>query len=155
MTKIDNFLQQSVSQLRKSIRDIDDSYNHEWDVVAELCQNSIDAIKKQKPDKGVIQLKIDALNKTIAIHDNGIGIEPDRLPFLLAPFSTDKEDDENAIGEKGVGLTFVIFSCNDFTIKTGTKYGTTRGQIVDANNWKNRKDESHLPLEINKLDEIF
>ena len=51
-----------------------------------------------------------------------------------APFSTDKEGDENAI-EKGVGLTFVIFTCNHFTITNETDT-SIRSSILDAYNGK-------------------
>ena len=55
MPKID-FLQQTTRQVKKSIKDIDDSYNNEWDVLAELCQNSVDAIRKRGIKKGEIKL---------------------------------------------------------------------------------------------------
>ncbi|PKD43743.1 ATP-binding protein [Rhodohalobacter barkolensis] len=154
MKKIE-FLKQSVNQIRKSIRDIDDSYNHEWDIIAELCQNSIDAIKEANPSSPEIFIRIDALNKTIVIRDNGIGIDSDKLPKLLAPFSTNKDLNEELIGEKGVGLTFVIFSCNNFRIKTTYDGVTSVGSIIDAFNWKSRTDEELLKLEFDQIDEDF
>ena len=113
------FLKPSIREIRKSIKDIDDSYNNDWDILAELLQNSVDAIKKSKPFKPQILIEVDSIARKITVQDNGIGIENHQLPILLAPFSTNKEDDDEAIGEKGVGLTFVIFSCNKFFIKTG------------------------------------
>ena len=53
--------------------------------------------------------------------DNGVGISKDDLPYLLRPFSSDKEISTETIGEKGVGLTFALFSCNLFEIETGNK----------------------------------
>ena len=44
MTKEIDFLQPGVSQIRHQIREILQSYNHDWDVIAELAQNSVDAI---------------------------------------------------------------------------------------------------------------
>ena len=32
--------------IRKSIKGIEDSYNNFWDIIAELVQNSVDAINK-------------------------------------------------------------------------------------------------------------
>lgn len=150
-----DFLKQNIRQIKKSIKDIDDSYNNEWDILSELCQNSIDAIRKQGNDKGKIQLHIDSQNKIISIIDNGCGIVPDRLPILLAPFSTDKEEDENSIGEKGVGLTFVIFSCNKFYIKSGNSKGTSEGKIFDAFSWKTNSNNDSIELHHNILDEKF
>lgn len=154
-----NFLKQSVKQMRKSIKGIDDSYNHPWDIIAELAQNSVDAIKKRidkkEIEKGIITLKIDSRNNFISIEDNGIGIDPDKLETLLAPFSTDKEDDPTSIGEKGVGLTFTIFSCNSFYIKSGNDKGTATGKINDAYKWKHQVDDEVLLLFTDKIDENY
>ena len=61
------FLKPTVNSIRKSIKGIDDSYNNFWDILAELIQNSVDAINK-KPDKtGKIEIELDALNKSIKI----------------------------------------------------------------------------------------
>ena len=112
------FLQPTVNSIRKSIKGIDDSYNNFWDILAELIQNSVDAINKKFEKKGKIEIEIDSLNKSIRIYDDGVGIEKEKIPVLLSPFSTDKENDLGSIGEKGVGLKFVIFQSNDFKMKT-------------------------------------
>lgn len=154
-----NFLKQSVKQIRKSIKGIDDSYNHPWDILAELAQNSVDAIKKRmlkkEIDRGKITLKVDSRNNFISIEDNGKGIDPDKLEILLAPFSTDKEDDPESIGEKGVGLTFTIFSCNQFYIKSGSEKGAAWGKINDAYKWKSQTDNNPLILFVEDLKEIY
>ena len=62
-----------LKNIRKSIKDIDDSYNNDWDILAELCQNSCDAIKLKKPLNPEITLEINAANKSIIIEDNGQG----------------------------------------------------------------------------------
>ena len=152
MSKID-FLKQNTNQIRKSIKDIDDSYNNEWDILAELAQNAVDAIRKRGVKKGEISLFVDSQNKSIKISDNGCGISSDKLPILLAPFSTDKEEDENSIGEKGVGLTFVIFTCNNFSVKSGDGNSTSEGTILDANNWKISNNNDLLELSHKILDE--
>jgi len=148
-----DYLKPSVNQIRHSIRGIDDSYNNSWDILAELIQNSVDAIR-QKPDvDGKIIITIDCINKKIAISDNGIGISPRELPELLKPFSTNKTGISNMIGEKGVGLKYVIFQSNQFTIKSGNQNGTSTGRITNAKNWKNDDDENLLPLEYEIIDE--
>lgn len=112
------FLQPTIHSIRKSIKGIDDSYNNFWDILAELIQNSVDAINRKFEKQGKIEIEIDAINKSIRIYDNGVGIEKEKIPVLLSPFSTDKENDFGSIGEKGVGLKFVIFQSNDFKMKT-------------------------------------
>ena len=153
--KVTDFLKPDINQIRQSIRDIDDSYNNDWDILAELCQNAVDAIRKSDVKEGIIKLEIDSQRRSIKIYDNGIGIDPEKLSFLLKPFSTDKRDDEETIGEKGVGLTFVMFSGNNFVIKSGTEKGVRKGVIRDAFSWKQREDTSPLTLEIEDLKENF
>lgn len=148
-----DFLSPGIRQVRKSIRDIDDSYNNEWDILAELCQNSVDAIRATERRSGAINIFVDASTSTIQVEDDGVGIDPAQLKVLLKPFSTNKDSDESAIGEKGVGLTFAMFSCNDFQIRTGTLIGAAMGRVVDARSWKTRTDDMLLPLVITPLEE--
>jgi len=75
-----NFLQPDTIQIRQSILDIDDSYNNSWDIIAELCQNSVDAIRVSKENKNhQVQIAIDSTTKQIEVKDTGIGIAPDAL----------------------------------------------------------------------------
>lgn len=148
-----NFLSPDISQIRHSIRDIDDSYNNEWDVLAELLQNAVDAIRETTRGRGQIEITIDAQNQAIQVTDDGVGISPNDLAPLLRPFSTRKGGDERTIGEKGVGLTFAIFSCNYFEIKSGNDLGSARGVIEGAHAWKNSEDENALDLTVEKSTE--
>jgi hypothetical protein len=150
-----NFLLPDINQIRHSIRDIDDSYNNDWDLLAELCQNAVDAIRLCSDRAGKIELSVDAISKSISIYDNGIGIDPDEMPFLLKPFSTNKMSNDNTIGEKGVGLTYVMFSSNYFEVISGTEKGASKGIIKNAHNWKLRTDNTKLSLEHKKLDDPF
>jgi hypothetical protein len=117
MTAID-FLSPGILQIKHQIRGILDSYSHDWDLIAELCQNAIDAIKARNHGRGHVVISIDATNAIIKVSDNGIGIENERLPSLMGPFSTSKSNDSSLVGEKGVGITFVIFSSDDFKISS-------------------------------------
>jgi molecular chaperone HtpG len=156
MPKIQNFLQNlSSGQVRQSILDIDDSYNNDWDLLAELLQNSVDAIRKTATNEGAIQITVDCQNRAIMVKDNGVGIDADKLPTLVSMFGTDKREDETSIGEKGVGLKFAIFSCNDFYLKTGNEKGSSYAKVQDANAWKYRNDNSFLELDHDPLDEDF
>ncbi len=128
-----DFLVPTLNQIRQSIRGIDDSYNNFWDILAELVQNAVDAIRRSTASSpGKIELHIDCQQHAISIRDNGCGIAPEKLIELLRPFSTDKSDDENQIGEKGVGLKFAYFQSSFFSIHTGTELGSAKAEIHDA-----------------------
>ncbi|MFA9374132.1 MAG: ATP-binding protein [Poseidonibacter sp.] len=152
MDNID-FLKPGIQEIKKSIIDIDDSYNNDWDILAELLQNSVDAIKQEKPKKATISIEVNSQTKSIIVKDNGVGIDPNDLASLLAPFSTNKDNDEESIGEKGVGLTFVLFSCNNFSITSGNKNGTKTGVIIDAYNWKTSRSNDRITIKLK--DESF
>lgn len=145
-----SFLSPTISNIRKSILNIDDSYNNYWDILAELLQNSVDAIIKRSSDEGRaisgrIDIKIDCQKKEIEITDDGCGIPPSDLRPLLKPFSTNKSDDPRLIGEKGVGLTFAYFQSTFFEITTGDATGTASARITDARLWKQSSDEIKEP----------
>lgn len=151
-----SFLTPTINSIRKSIRGIDDSYNNFWDILAELIQNSVDAINKKDVPKGKINITIDALNNTIRVVDDGIGIEHSDIPILLSPFSTNKENDSSSIGEKGVGLKFVIFQSDRFIMKTRIKdshFGSI-AVIDNAKIWKRSTVEEDLPLELDVDNDI-
>ena len=147
MATVHNFLQQGVEHVRQSILDIDDSYNNDWDILAELVQNAVDAIRDKEMTDGTIDIVIDSQNKSVSVKDNCIGIEPNELPKLLCMFGTNKKMNEKTIGEKGVGLKFAIFSCNDFYIRSSTSNGACEAIVVDAFNWKNSVSPDFLCLE--------
>lgn len=143
----------SPKRIRKEIQNICDSYSHPWDVLAELSQNSVDAILRwnlQNPGQTrdhFIKIEIDRRNRGVAFQDSGSGINPDIMPGLLAPNETDKEDEEESVGKKGVGLKYAIFSSNLFRIETASATGTYSGTIRNALSWRlsNDNDPAHLP----------
>jgi hypothetical protein len=134
MSKVD-FLKPDTEQIRHQIRGILDSYSHEWDLLSELVQNAVDAIREGKPEKGRIELHVDAAGKRISVSDNGIGVNPGEIEKLLRPFGTDKAGKANQIGEKGVGLKFVIFSSSDFHMRTCGLRGACTAVIEQASAW--------------------
>ena len=157
MSKVyQNFLNPSVIQIRQSIRGIDDSYNNFWDILAEFVQNSVDAIgRAENFSNGEIYLCIDCQRHDISIRDNGCGISPDKLVGLLRPFSTDKLNDSDQIGEKGVGLKFAYFQSSYFSIHTGNASGSAEATIRDARLWKEQTDETTLTLSYEASDTPF
>ena len=116
-----DFLAPGPAQIRHQIKGILDSYSHEWDLLAELCQNAVDAIRIRQDansEKGHIKIQIDASKREIFIADNGVGIRREQLPLLLRPFATNKMGNPKQVGSKGVGIAFVIFSSSSFEITT-------------------------------------
>jgi hypothetical protein len=152
---INDYLTPNINQIRHSIIGIDDSYNNSWDIYAELVQNAVDAIRQSSVERGNIVLEIDCPAHSIIIRDNGVGIDKENLPYLLKPFATNKTGIDIAVGEKGVGLKFVIFSSNYFYIKTGNSSGSAEATIQDANTWKKSTDDKPLPLKFKTLEEQF
>ena len=153
-----------VKRIKKQIRNICDSYSHPWDILAELSQNSIDAIYDWEEEHSdldkehKIDIEIDKQRKSIKFRDTGIGFDVDEAPILLAPNSTDKDTNELTVGEKGVGLTFCIFQSNKFTLDTKSTSGKYKGTIELPRNWKNNHnyDLEDIPkIEDSKNKESF
>ena len=152
---IKDYLTPNITQIRHSIQGIDDSYNNAWDIYAELTQNAVDAIRARGLTKGRINIEVNCPSRSVTIADDGIGISPNELPELLKPFGTNKSKNESLIGEKGVGLKFVIFSSNSFYIKSGNQEGCCEGLIKEASSWKKSNEDIPIHLMINRLEESF
>jgi anti-sigma regulatory factor (Ser/Thr protein kinase) len=140
------FLQPDTEQIRHQIRGVLDSYSHDWDILSELLQNSVDAIREKASGKGHIILLVDAAKRSICVRDNGVGINPDELSKPLRPFATNKANKPHQIGEKGVGLKFVMFSSSSFRISTSGAAGSCTATIADAAAWLNSNSTSPLYL---------
>jgi hypothetical protein len=108
---------------RQLIRNILDSYHHDWDVLAELCQNAVDAVRQTDAAKGTVQVRFDRKNHTSEISDTGVGMTREKAERALAPNVTYKKGQPKLIGEKGLGLTFCAFRANRITIETSTSDG--------------------------------
>ena len=154
MTEQVDFLTPSAAQIRHQIRNIIESYNHDWDLIAELAQNSVDAIRMRRPSKGHMALTIDAPNRRIIFSDNGCGIDPNELPGLLAPFSSDKIENAALIGQKGVGISFVIFSSAAFDIETHHENGSSRAAITGAWAWIESQTDQLPTLQIENVSHV-
>lgn len=146
-----DFLTPNAHQIRHQVRNIIESYNHDWDLLAELTQNAVDAITIASPVKGHIHVSIDAIARSIVVQDNGCGIDPNELPSLLAPFSSAKLERPDLIGQKGVGLSFVIFSSASFEVKSHHASGSARAKIEGAWAWVEAKSEDLPELEFERV----
>ena len=75
------------------------------------------------------------MQQIISVSDNGCGISSRDIVKFLRPFGTNKRGKSNQIGEKGVGLTFVIFSSDDFEIVTRSEGDCSAKRIAGARAW--------------------
>lgn len=96
--------------------------------------------------KGHIHIEINKVERTLSFSDNGCGIESSELPRLLAPFSSTKATDANSVGEKGV--TFVLFSSNDFKIDTSTQNSSASAALTGALAWLSEETETTPKLNL-------
>lgn len=145
------FLQPDTEQIRHQIRGILDSYSHDWDILAELAQNSVDSIRRQPPTRGHVKIAINSKERSIEFSDNGSGIDPNKLQSLLRPFATDKAGMPNQIGQKGVGLTFILFSSSYFELETHHPGGSKRAIIHNASSWITSKKDEKLFVELDDV----
>ena len=128
--------------IKTHVRNIDDSYSNPWDILAELAQNAVDAIREwdalydEEDRDHEINIQVDQTDRSIVFEDTGIGITPDNAPELLGPDATNKRNSKKTIGEKGVGLTFCIFCSNHFEIETTSENGRYEGKIQSARTWR-------------------
>ncbi|MBS4029715.1 MAG: ATP-binding protein [Ignavibacteriales bacterium] len=103
------------------------------------CQLVFDTTKIKK---GKIDFTFDTFNQRISVRDNGIGINVEQLKRILKPNVTYKYGSDFLRGEKGVGLTFILFSTNNFEIETSNGKEKIDGKVKNAFDWvKSKVDE--------------
>ena len=146
---MDFLTQRSIKAAKREVSNILDSYHHYWDILSELAQNSRDAINRRNKKiqcKGVIKLKVDYQSRSVEIFDNGTGITNDQIKSILSPGGGDKSLLNDEIGEKGVGLTFCIFSGNYFEAVSRGEDGVLHGgKIESGNKWVYSDDLDNIP----------
>ena len=149
MEKVD-FLKPTIDIIRSSVKGIDDSYRNPWDILAELLQNAVDAVNMANVN-GKIDLEINAQEKSIRLSDNGCGISKEALPRLLNLFSSGKKEDSSTVGEKGVGLKFVLFQSSYFEIVSSDGATASKAVVRDAKLWKKASHEIPLQLDYEEI----
>ncbi len=137
--------------LRHQARNILDSYANPWDVLAEGLQNAVDAVEERAgtdPDQpNRIHITFDARQRAIRITDTGNGIPAEYMTRVLAPHISHKRGERRTRGEKGVGLSFLVFCCNSFQVASshgGTRYG---GTVRRANAWARGEEDARPTFE--------
>ncbi len=135
--------------LRKQANNILESYNQDWDVLSELFQNAVDAIDQNTQiPKGRIEFGFDIQNHQISIRDNGTGINKDQLAHILRPSVSLKDGQSRLRGEKGVGLSFLMFSTNHFLVESLSDGKKVRGVITNAFDWVTKRTDEVPQLDL-------
>jgi DNA topoisomerase VI subunit B len=136
---VDWFAQREEDSYRDEARNILDSYAHPWDILAELAQNAVDAIDSKRgelgqPFEGVIEIEVDQEARSVRFRDNGTGIGDEDLRRVLKPHFSRKRG-RSLRGEKGVGLTYIALTGNQFEILTKTKGETRKLTVAGSQEW--------------------
>lgn len=130
----------SVDNMKKQIFQAYYSYHNDYDVIAELLQNAVDAIYMRKEEKkngyqGRISILINADKREIIVHDNGVGMSPNQLDKAVQFYESEKMNDKNTVGEKGIGLSFAIFQSNSAKITTNNGINSAQIVAIGARGW--------------------
>lgn len=142
---------------RTTIRNLYQSYAFPFDLLAELVQNSVDAIRAHIREHGstrshAIRVELDQTSRTVKVVDTGTGISPAALHLLIGPHVGTKLGDADAIGEKGVGMTFAAFSCNDFVVDSQSLDGRILASMAGNSSWLAGNSESDPTLQVLEID---
>ncbi|WP_082569793.1 ATP-binding protein [Knoellia sp. Soil729] len=154
--EVPDFLRaKSARAVKRELKGILQSYHHYWDVLAELLQNSRDAIERRweleaasgsTHVEGQIHISLDATQRAVDVIDNGVGIPSHFVEEVLAPGGGDKSVLDHQIGEKGVGLTYVAFSGDNFSLETRSAEDAVRCSLTGAATWVSSEDAAvHAP----------
>ena len=143
--------------LRQNIISIQKAHTDQYRILTELTQNAIDAIRKryktinnpldQNEWQGQIDIYIDCITKSIKVVDNGIGIKDDLVANVIQANSTQKDNDIEALGSKGVGMTFCLFQASEPKITTRhhkSEFGSET-TLEDPVGWKNNTAIDSFP----------
>lgn len=79
------------------------------DRVAQVLMNLVGNALRYTPESGTITVTIQAQNQQvqIVVHDSGIGIPPEALPYVFERFYRVDQSRTRASGGSGIGLTIV------------------------------------------------
>lgn len=130
--------------MKRQIKNILKSYTGWYDPLAELIQNSLDAVDNRKLIDTSFQphlwIQIDLKEKTISVTDNGVGFSEDQFKSFLAPNVSFKRQKDR--GNKGVGATYLAYGFNFLKIGTKTSEFSFTGTIKGGREWV--EDESGI-----------
>jgi len=144
---------------RREVRNLISSYHDvDLDVVAELLQNSIDAIEDlysgaqagQGPPR--IEISIDTRRGVLQIADNGPGLIDSVVESLAVPELCTTKEGTRKRGHKGVGLSFAIWSSVKFRFatKAAGRPEITAGHLDGGFEWVEGRIETPPTIEVDE-----
>jgi Histidine kinase-, DNA gyrase B-, and HSP90-like ATPase len=141
------------------------SYTRAEDLLAEALQNAADAIDERSvlsnnaPRR--IEIVLDKKKKAFSVTDTGTGMRPRELEVVLAPNVSyksgplSKRPEGRSRGEKGVGLTFLVFACNQFVLETSNGEVRQRAVVKNANRWIQTEGSTARPMaKVTRFDDL-
>jgi hypothetical protein len=132
---------------RRTVLGIIESYNSNYDVIAEAAQNSVDAVEDAMleglPGPYIIEVTVNLQENWISFLDTGIGMSTSEVCTVFAPSvsykhgeSARKRDRKSTHrGYKGVGLTFLAYCTEDIAVHSKQAGKLTRGRMRYGRSW--------------------
>jgi hypothetical protein len=116
----------AVEWVKQRVTNVIRSYHNAADVIAEPIQNAVDEVLSADGigELGVVRVVLDTDENKISVRDNGRGIPSSDIAKYLAPDIGSKRADflKGLVrGHKGVGLTFLAYGFNFFTLESRTE----------------------------------
>jgi hypothetical protein len=147
---------------RRAILGILESYNSDYDALAESIQNSMDALEDAcihgLPGPYLLDITIDLRAKSISVFDTGNGMSHEQVCEAFAPTSTFKDIPDRIKkrgkypyrGYKGVGMTFLAYGTNDVHIQSHQNGSIVKGRMRLGSDWVHGRRQDPPMLEIDK-----
>lgn len=121
---------------RRVVAGVLESYNSNYDVLAELVQNAVDAVEDahfqnlSPPFEVDVTVNLD--ENWLAVLDSGVGMTEEQVVTAFGPSVSFKSDDlliasrgtNKYRGYKGVGLTFLAYGTDDIVLHTRRENGS-------------------------------
>ena len=134
---------------KRQIDNILASYTGYFDPFSELIQNALDAVEKRASDqepnyKPKIWIKVNLMENSISVLDNGVGFTEDEFHSFLTPNISYKVFGKNR-GSKGVGATYLAYGFNHLEVGTKTPDFQSYAIFLDGRSWVSSNYESDTP----------
>ena len=146
---------------RRTIQGILDSYNSNYDALAEAVQNSMDALEDaalaKLPAPYLLEITVDLQANSLSVLDTGIGMTQEQVCESFAPSATYKDlpaplkkrgDKHPYRGYKGVGLTFLAYGTDDVQIQSRQNGAIVKGRMRFGRGWVTGKQPDAPVLDI-------
>lgn len=129
------------------------SYHNSVDVLAEPIQNAVDEVSLAHAagdiESGHVLVRVNCATNTIEVIDNGRGISLEKIKGFIAPDMTDKLAlfrEGKTRGHKGVGLTFLAYGFDSFTVESRSAEGDHYlVSLQGGRSWAEDRDEDSDP----------